>query len=173
MFNANELKQNLGASALVEQATHEWLIHNLPSNRNAQWEEHKHKVIFDAHTLDDGIDAEVIFLGGGNAAIMFSSGDQARDFAKKYTDQLLERAPGLEAAVAHVDNIDLSQKDALQNAWTRMLRMEMPRQKEGRMVSQPVLGLAVTAECSYTGLPAVAENSDGRLLSAQAYAKQS
>jgi hypothetical protein len=53
-----------------------------------------------------------------------------------------------------------------------MQRVEMPRQKLARLVSQPVLGLSVTAECAYTGLPAVAEDSDGILLSAQAYAKQ-
>ncbi len=174
LFNANELKQNLGASALVEQATHDWIVDALTGRHNAQ------KTNF---TLDDKraielgeLDAEVIFLGGGNAAILFTSTETdppSRSFARKLTCILLERAPGLEAVVAHVDNIDLSQPKALRTAWRTMQQTAMPAQKEGRMVSKPILGLAVTAECAYTGLPAIAEDDDGVLLSAQAYAKQS
>ena len=86
------------------------------------------------------------------------------------------RAPGLEAAVAHVDDVDLSRTGAIREAWQRIQQVEMPRQKEGRLVSQPILGLSVTAECAYTGLPAVAEIAKGQgriLVSAESYKKQS
>ena len=181
LFNANELKQNLGASALVEQATHEWIIDALPPQKNVQWNGKKYDVDFDDRTIEQGqLDAEVIFVGGGNAGILFSSHQEALDFTQRYTDALLVNVPGLDAAVAHVQNIDLSRKGALKEAWHALQREEMPRRKDGRLVSQPILGLSVTAECAYTGLPAVTDEpvaefpGDSRsiLLSAESYAKQ-
>ncbi len=176
LFNANELKQNLGASALVEQATHDWIEQALEGRHNIKTD----YTLDDTHAIERGeLDAEVIFLGGGNAAILFPDGGDdppSRRFARAFTRSLLERAPGLEAAVAYVPDIDLSQPKALLNAWQKMQQKAMPTQKEGHLIAQPLLGLAVTAECAYTGLPAVAEEmEDGRgtLLSAQAYAKQS
>ena len=81
LFNANELKQNLGASAIVEQATHDWIFEFLPAKRNAQWNQQKYQVDFDDTTIEGNqLDAEVIFMGGGNAAILFSTAQPARSF---------------------------------------------------------------------------------------------
>jgi hypothetical protein len=178
LFNANELKQNIGASALVEQATHEWIFDALPPDRNANWNKQKYRVDFDDRAIEkDNLKAEVIFMGGGNAAILFVSHSEAEDFTKKFTEHLLVNAPGLDVAVAHVDDVDLSSAGSLRNAWQTMQESAMPKQKEGRLVSKSILGLSVTAECAYTGLPAVAEVPKGEgdnriLLSAQSYAKQ-
>jgi len=183
LFSANELKQSLGASALVEQATHEWVFDVLPEKRNAQWNAKEYRVIFDERTIEkDDLEAEVIFMGGGNSAILFSTFDAAKNFTTAYTESLLVNAPGLESAVAHVKDIDMGKKGALLQAWKTMQEVEMPKQKEARLVSQPILGLSVTAECAYTGLPAVNDvlkspedkGPDARriLVSAQSFAKQ-
>ena len=68
--------------------------------------------------------------------------------------------------------MDLNAPGAFRKAWQELQQTKMPLQK-GRMVSRPILGLSVTAECAYTGLPAVAEDQDGTLLSAESFAKQS
>lgn len=181
LFNANELKQNLGASALVEQATHDWIAEALKGRRhNIELTPFQYEVK-DRGAIEHGeLDAEVIFLGGGNAAILFPDDEAhspSRMFTRSFTRSLLERAPGLEVAVAHVDQVDLSKPGALRGAWKEMQQSAMPRQKEGRLVSQALLGFGVTAECAYTGLPAIAEpfdeNGRGTLLSAQSDAKQS
>jgi hypothetical protein len=179
LFNANELKQNLGASSLVEQATHEWVFEFLPQKRNAQWIKKEYRVEFDGRSIEkDNLDAEVIFMGGGNAAILFSAFDKAKDFTEQYTEYLLENAPGLEASVAHVKDVDMGNPGALRQAWATMQIVEMPKQK-ARLVAQPLLGLSVTAECAYTGLPAVdnvPKNLETKepsvLVSAQAFVKQ-
>ena len=177
LFNANELKQNLGASALVEQATQEWIIQSLPARRNARWDAEKYEIVFNDQTLESGqLDAEVIYVGGGNAAILFSTHQEAVNFTQRYTDALLIGAPGLETAVAHVQDADLSASGSLKGAWRKLQQEEMPPRKEGRLVPLPILGLAVTAECAYTGLPAVEEviedDNVGTLLSAESYVKQ-
>lgn len=178
LFNANELKQNLGASALVEQATHEWIIKFIQPNCNAKWDNEKYRLDFDNRTIEtDSLDAEVIFVGGGNAAILFATSQKSIDFTKKYTEHVLLHAPDLDVAVAHVNDVDLAEDGALRKAWIQIHESELPKQKEGRLVPKPLLGMSVTAECAYTGLPAVAEVPKGQadnriLLSAQSFMKQ-
>ena len=184
LFSANELKQCLGGSALVEKATHDWIVEALPKPNNVQIRDGS--IQFDEMTIDspDSLAAEVIFLGGGNAAILFAEQDQetkfanAKLFTKKYTRKVLGSAPGLEVAVAHT-TCDWSAQNGLENAWKEIQSVVMPGQKEGHTTSQALLGLGVTAECGYTGLPAIAEVKDpdaperGILVSAEAHAKNS
>lgn len=80
LFNANELKQCLGGSALVEMATHDWIVAALPSPKNIQTQ--KNQIKFGDQTIET-LPAEVIFLGGGNAAVLFQDRDKAHEFAGK------------------------------------------------------------------------------------------
>jgi hypothetical protein len=157
IFGANELKQITGASELVEQATSEFIKAALPSpyyfpppdradDRPRQIEK-------------DGLRAEVIFAGGGNVAIVFASHAEAVAFTQRYTTRLLLDAPELEAAVGHV-GFDWDQPQALVQAWDKMHKEVMPRRKDGATFPQAVSGLGVTAQCAYTGGPAVGEDGD-------------
>lgn len=153
LFNANELRQNIGASLLVEQATHEWVIDHLPPYNNIEWLPHEYRHKFKPKTIEkDGLEAEVIFMGGANVAILFSSPDLAKKFAREYTTKVLLDAPGMEVAVGCTEVP--WEADGLRRAWQRLTGEIMPQRKEGRAVSQPLAGLAVTAECAYTGQPA-------------------
>ena len=155
LFNANELRQNLGASLLVEQATHEWIIKCLPEKHNLEWEPASYRLKFKEKTIEgDDLDAEVIFMGGGNAAILFSSLPNAVAFTQRYTRHVLLNAPGLEVAVGHTE-VDWGQEDGLKTAWEKMQTEITPARKEGRAVSQMLPGISVTAECAFTGLPAI------------------
>jgi hypothetical protein len=179
LFNANELKQNLGASSLIEQATSKWIIQVLTAENfkyNVLWKTNKHQIEFDPKKkIENGdLDAEVIFMGGGNVAILFSLEKQAKVFSKQYSKRVLENAPGLEIAIGHVD-VTWDEPGTLKDAWKRMQEIEMPQQKEGRLTSQPLISLGVTAECAFTGLPAIyeeIENNRGTLMSAEAVAKK-
>ena len=176
LFNANELKQNLGASALIEQATHEMIIRNLPSPHNVEWDPDKFRVAFqDNQQIEkDGLTAEVIFMGGGNAAILFSSKPEAESFTRGFTREVLESAPNLDIAVGHVDVV-WDDRGALETSWKDLRENIMPKRKAGLGTSQPLLGLGVTAECAFTGLPAVHEEMDGNrgtLMSAESAAKK-
>lgn len=179
LFNANELRQNLGASLLVEQATHEWIIQHLPPRHNVKWEDENYNATYNGKTIEgDALDAEVIFMGGANAAILFESCLKANDFTKSYTRHVLLNAPGLEVAAGHTD-CEWGQPNSLQNAWEKLQNQVMPIRKEGRAISQMLPGLAVTAECAFTGLPAVEDmwrlpdrGDDLVLVSAEVQAKR-
>lgn len=173
LFNANELKQNLGASFLVEQATRAWIAEALVlEGMDHNWPNPAQDEFNPAKTIESGA-VEVIYSGGGNAAILFPTPDNAKAFTRRYTGLVLQNAPGLEVAVGHVD-VDWDSPDGMKTAWTKMREEVMPARKEGRAVAQPIFGLGVTSECAFTGKPAVGEIRDGErmlLVSADAQAK--
>jgi len=176
VLNANELKQNLGASYLVEQAIRAWIFEALQPYRHNWLDPDKDEFDPALKIEDPGrrTDAEVIFSGGGNTAILFQDFPTAIAFTKRYTRLVLQNAPGLEVAIGHVE-IDWGAIDGMKTAWERMQDEMLMRRKEGRITAQPLAGLGVTSECAFTGRPAVDEitDPDGRsvLVSAEAYAK--
>jgi uncharacterized protein YeeX (DUF496 family) len=155
LFNANELRQNLGASLIVEKATHEWIISSLPEPHNLAWDPEQYESDFlEKNIEDDQLAAEVIFLGGGNALIIFDSKPKAVEFTRAYTQKVLLEAPGLEVAVGHAQ-LEWDKKDGLEKAWNVLQNEIMPERKRGRVTPQILPGLSVTAECGFTSQPAV------------------
>jgi hypothetical protein len=93
---------------------------------------------------------QVVHAGGGSAILAFDSMDEAQKGAGAYTRDVLEKAPGLELVVAH-HPIQSSVAESL-----RDLQVILARRKLERKPHANALGLAVTAPCSVTGLPAAA-----------------
>ncbi len=171
IFGTNNLQQNVGASYLVGCATREWMVKALPPTL--------HNVIdldgkkpFTEQTIEEGeLEAEVVYAGGGNAVILFADHDLAIDFARRLTHRVLLEAPGLQIVLVHKEfdwqNQPLGGKAGIvQDAMDALAAS-----KTDRPASSPLLGLGVTAACVYTGLPAVAKDDEGRLISSEVKAK--
>jgi len=171
IYGTNHLRQNVGASWIVKQATSRWVIEALPKARNVELEDKE--IIFDFNKrIEKGkLDAEVIYFGGGNAVILFTSGALAREFAAKLTRRALREAPGLHVVVAHSEPFDWG-KCALggEGGIVQRTMERLARQKQNRPTDMPFFGMGVTASGAFTGLPAVTRE-DGRLLSAEGEAK--
>lgn len=148
IFGSNRLRENVGASHLVYQATQGWLL-NQPS-----------ELLHGRHNIRNGerqdfndvglghFDAELIYAGGGNAVILFRTAGDARHFADKLSRKLLCDAPGLDAVfVTEAVTPDGSLAQGLHRAMTRL-----SDKKREREWSHPLLGLGVTAACRSTGL---------------------
>ncbi len=123
VFASNRLRDAVGASDLVE-----WAV------------------------SPEALDLDPLFAAGGNAVLQFASRDAAKAWTAAYTRRLLEKAPGLEMAVAH----RYYEKGALARALRALLQVDLARAKTERRPSVPLLGLGVTAVCRETGQPAVA-----------------
>jgi hypothetical protein len=174
IFASNELKQNIGASELVRQASTDWAFDALPKPNNllcrptnyldlCEWE------VTDQSLEAEGLQAEVIYAGGGNALLLFAEEPQALAFARQLTLRALQEAPGLRVVLKHRT---FDPQSTVVRALLHDLRGELLRRKLDHQVSVPLLGLGVTAGCVFTGAPAVAEDAEGRLISAEAQAKQ-
>ncbi len=168
IFGSNNLSQNIGASELVTRATGQWVaeaLDELKLTHNIRWDEkHGNLNVAEQSIAQPGIGAEVIYAGGGNALILFA-GDrlaQAAAFTRILTNRALREARGLTLVTGSVQ-CDWD-ADPL-SARLRGLRGDLAKRKFNRPTDVPLLGLSVTAACDFTGLPAIAVDTDGHLIS--------
>jgi len=172
IFGSNRLRENVGASHLVHMATGGWLFAEperlLPRRHNIE----QGALLESLHIETEEIDAEVIYAGGGNTAILFRIPDDATAFARKLSERVLCEAPGLDVVLVQQSfKWQQSLAQTLKDAFKRL-----GRQKAEREFDQPLLGLGVTAACRSTGLVANDEAQEpgeaGYIpLSSSAYAK--
>lgn len=141
IFGSNQLAQNIGASELVRRATEDWV---------------------EALTTPE----QRVYVGGGNAMLLFDTEPEAEALARQLTRRALEEAPGLHLLVARQT---FSEGELRQTH--QQLREKLAQRKLDRRSSTPLLGLGVTAACVYTGAPAV-DVRDGQLISAEVQAKR-
>ncbi|MBE9232785.1 hypothetical protein IQ231_14110 [Cuspidothrix issatschenkoi LEGE 03284] len=150
IFNSNRLRENIGASYLLSQATGEWIEDTLD----------KHLKIPKIHQREpietSGFDAELIYAAGGNALIIFKSYELAIKFTEILSKRVLQEAFGINLLVAHADFTweDNNLRDIVEH----LKKSKITDQKYERVSSVPLLGLGVTASCNSTQLPAVDES---------------
>ncbi|GAB4190652.1 MAG: hypothetical protein Fur006_32920 [Coleofasciculaceae cyanobacterium] len=150
IFGSNRLRENIGASYLVAQATDEWVKWAL---RQRFGENVYIPSTQPEKQIDQGnLDAELVYTGGGNAVILFKDRDCAVKFTKTLSEKVLREAPGLKIVVAHSQPFEWGN-----NLGTVIdsLMKELERKKREYNPSVPLLGLGVTANCLSTGLVAV------------------
>lgn len=161
IFSSNRLRENIGASELVWQATALWPLKILKAGGNSN--------VVDPHSIqpnnrldqtqhiEDGtLTAEVLYVGGGNTLILFKDLTRAKAFVTKLSKRLIEEAPGLNLAATHI-SIDWDQDNLFDKVNAAMLQL-----KEYKLNNPPVLplmGLGVTAACRSTGLVANTTNT--------------
>jgi hypothetical protein len=157
IFGSNRLRENVGASYLVSQATDEWVkevLKDLKKNQNwniqipAQPEDKPH--------IEDGeLTAELVYAGGGNTVLLFQTIDYAKEFTRKLSRRILEETPGINLVATHKEFEWNSKNDPLYQVIQNVMKNEVDRAKQQRVPSAPLLGLGVTAECRSSRLVAV------------------
>lgn len=151
IFGSNRLRENVGASQLVEMATNTFLDDSL---KEAKLKHNRHDTTL-KQTLDDGLDIEVIYQGGGNALLLARSEVAAKQAVAKLSRLLLARAPGLEIAATHLTfNWDADAIGGKGGVYNQLLD-KLGIIKQQHRTSAPLLGQGVTLECRSTGLPAI------------------
>lgn len=159
IFGSNRLKEIVGASEIVAQATSWWIFDvlrdelNWETNLNTKSENHKSPFdVIDKNKVieTDKLNAEVIYAGGGNTLILFNNREKAVEFAKKYTLKLLKDARGLETVIAHSDEFEMSNGKIITETADKTF-VDLGIKKANLQSSTPMLGLAVTAQCVSTG----------------------
>lgn len=169
IFGSNNLKHNVGASHLVHKATHDWVYDALDTvgsnNITADGERD------DSRRIEAGeLDAELLYSGGGNTFIIFRAQESAQQFTRRLTRRVLCDAPGLQLVVAH-EKFDWNSEPPLSEIANRAAQSLRTRKMDRRR-SAPQLGLGVTADCQFTGLPAVGRDPwENQRISAEVLAK--
>ena len=144
VFASNRLRDVVGASALVHWVTHRDKGLNLPNSEIPS-------------------PSRIIVAAGGNAILQFATLVEAKRYVAGYSRRLLEKAPGLEIAVAHYEYTTGQLAQGL-----LALQIKLAQAKLNRRPSAPQLGLSVMQPCAVTGLPAACHTQrEGEWVSAR------
>jgi len=151
IFGSNRLRENIGASYLVDQATNYWVKQVLQQRfgDNVYIPDGNQQ---EKRIENDNLDAELVYTGGGNAVILFKDIDCAIRFTKPLSKKVLREAPGLKIVVAHSEPFEWGNQ--LSQTVDSVIK-NLEQKKREYNPSVPLLGLGVTANCLSTGLVAV------------------
>jgi len=133
VFSGNKLKENLGASFLVQNIYEELL--NDCSNKPDK----------------------IGFIGGGNALLFFNERERATEFVKEWTGNLLIETPGLTTAVAisneseGINENDLNDKTKFKE-FKKKLFYQLIENKNSINRQVIISSHGITADCRNTGL---------------------
>jgi len=176
IFGSNKLQLNLAASYLVDAATRAWVKESLDAIEvkhnldNVKGFDAEQPFLPGLEIESSAIDAEVILAGGGNTQILFRDLATAKRFAQKLSRKVLDQSTGLKITIIH-EKFDW-EKDML-GGEPGVIDRTMKRLAQRKMqsnTSPPILGLGVTAQDIYTGLPVVSMH-EGLGVSAEIKAK--
>jgi hypothetical protein len=156
LFGSNRLVHNISASSIVEEVSERWIDNLISSMKVGDIEQEQ-------------IEVELVYSGGGNAVLLFSSLKIAKEFTNQYSRLLLTCAPGLHVVIQHVE---FDWQTPLSQVYKTALAL-LAQKKAQQRSPMPMLGLSVTAVCQYTGLPAIKTdpNDEDRFISAEIAAK--
>lgn len=154
VFSCNKLKTNVGASYLVDGIFNELMQKIVLPSFNLKmpqrlWQKYEQIEM----VKDNTIEAEIVYIGGGNMLILinkFSKKEDnlnlCRNIVKKWTLEVLKKAPGLKTGVA-IGMIDLEAfKDSLDKMYVQL--------KQNQNIVFPQIDLpytGLTMECSISG----------------------
>ncbi|MCG2738057.1 MAG: hypothetical protein L6265_12030 [Thermoplasmatales archaeon] len=163
VFGSNKLKENLGASYLVEnifkdnlKTAFERISLKLDLN---EWLKNPDQI----HICEQGIEAEIGYIGGGNALLLFKENDFAVKLARQWSKNLLIETPGLVPSIA-ISDLECA---ALSDSVNFQLEMDelLNKLRINKNNYQPQTALprhGITAECSHTGLSAECYDKDDK-----------
>ncbi len=152
VFGSSELKENLGASYLVENIFEDILensldklqIKNVGMN---EWCKNPQSI----NISKPEIEMEIGYIGGGNALLCFKERSRATAFIREWTKQLLIESPGLRTSIA------IEEFETETDNFSDRIKSLHRKLNENKFTFQPQVILprhGITAECSHTGLSA-------------------
>ncbi|MFP4219913.1 MAG: Cas10/Cmr2 second palm domain-containing protein, partial [Phormidium sp.] len=157
IFGSNRLRENIGGSYLVDQATNKWAkdaLRELAKRLGEPIQIYDPSRPADKPHVEDGeLAAELVYAGGGNTVLLFQSLDIAKQFTRILSKRILTDAPGINLVAAH-QTFDWD-NESLHEVIGELMKNQLDRQKRERIPSSPLLGLGVTAACQSTQLVAV------------------
>lgn len=155
VFASNKLKENLGASYLVENIF-EKNLRTVLEDLDKKCEFERWRIDPQKITIcDQESESEVGYIGGGNALIFFKSRDTAVKLGRKWSQNLLINAPGLRPSIA-IGEVDCSALDDKEKFPVAIGEL-FDKLRENKLSYQPQTtfpGHGITAECHHTGLSA-------------------
>ena len=160
IFQSNRLKENIGASYSAKCWLDKGLIEAIQQAgctvNTTTWDSYKANPSLSPpeKSVDSSEDVNLIYVGGGNAALLCKSREIARQSIRAWSRKLLENTPGLQVAVGYADV-----KNSLAEAYRGALD-DLASCEEALPFGAALYGLPVVRTCTTTGLPASVKSQE-------------
>ncbi len=156
VFQSNHLKENIGASYLAKYWLKEGMIESIQGTGLAVntdcWDKYQQSIPKSIPALSEALsassDVNLLYVGGGNAALLCSSRDTARRAVSAWSCQLLYKAPALRIAVGYGD-VNATFAEAYRTALDDLSACE-----EALPFGSTLYSLPIVRSCTTTELPA-------------------
>ena len=154
IFQSNRLKEIIGASYLAKHWFEGGLIASIRQTNYSfdmtAWEAYEKNPLISQSDVSDKTNADVdlIYIGGGNAALLCRNKDIAIKIVKTWSFNLLKNAPGIRAVVGYC-----KKKKSLASAYREALD-NLNVCEEALPFGASLGSLPVVRSCATTGLPA-------------------
>ena len=142
IFRTNKVKEIRGASALVENIIQDALkdavsktqFEERAVNAILEWENSERLEFLEG----DSVDVQTLFVGGGNAYVMYRTGELALSVNKLMSRYVLDKTYSLQLAVAMVNSTDSYSKD-YENVQLRMSEIKASMPYSGCLGALPIV----------------------------------
>jgi len=175
IFASNKLKENIGASLYVAELFNSMLSNQLRLSAGEKkvitnWDEQDRLSILD----DESVATEIIYLGGGNAMLIFRDESLLKELVFQISAKVLKESYGQLAFAVGVVDSDLNESfEEIQKKLVEDLAI-----KKGELTrTSPMLGIGITRQGATDDLPAKEkylgpDQNKGEYLSASAIMKR-
>jgi len=153
IFATNRLKENLGGSIIVKKASEDLLKDTIKRRCKNTLEEIESKDIrWNDH------EAVIVYLGGGNALVIFNKLEKAIEITRELSEKVLELSGGLLSFnVAYVKTDLTNFKNDYNNVFANLIV-----KKNSFVKTSPLLGIGITKAELGSGLPVQYMNKERR-----------
>ncbi|MCI7105590.1 MAG: hypothetical protein MR943_06810 [Lachnobacterium sp.] len=168
IFKSNKAKEIIGASVLVADVITKGInsyIENKKLDKDCYktiWQEDQETEFLN----NKDIQMQVMFVGGGNAYVLFRTGDICQDVNKYLSRYIMETTYSLNLAIAVIEKTDSYSKDY------ESINEEMRRIKAYMPSTQPLGALPFMETDSIIGFP-LSKEVDGKKYSTESFLKRS
>lgn len=171
VFNSNKTRENLGASIIVQQVFEKGLMEAITKICGGNCELDWKKAPYKFEMLEnEALEAEVVYIGGGNAMVVYKNRSKGVEITKYLSNYVLEKTGGmLQFAVSYLPEFEEFGNFHKNKS---NLFIALKKNKAERSYSFPMLGNGITYLGASDGLPASLPKMDEELLSASARKKR-
>lgn len=151
IFSTNRLKENLGGSIIVKEASKDLLKKAIKSKCNNTLEKIERKGINWAEH-----EAVIVYLGGGNALVVFKDKDKAKEITMELSEKVLELSGGLLSFNVAYEKTNLNNFSLDYNN----IFKKLVKKKNSFVKTTPLLGIGITKAELSSGLPVQFKEND-------------